>query len=138
MKLKPKSILGLSIRAQIKDGLKGKRPWRGWDSCHSEEGRDGTKNEKEQPWKQIETRATCRRRKEKDLKEEKCRRLEGSLSSGPDVLFQQLNLVIKIPIFPSSPITAAHLEQYPSDKTVFQVSFLQRLSFSSPPQLTKD
>lgn len=42
MKPKPKSILSPSIRAQIKDGLKGKRPWRGWDSCHSEEGRDGT------------------------------------------------------------------------------------------------
>lgn len=41
MKPQPKSILGPSIRAQIKDGLKGKGPGQGWDSCHSQEGRDG-------------------------------------------------------------------------------------------------
>lgn len=64
MKPQPKSILGPSIRAQIKDGLKDKRPRQGWDSCHSE-GR--LRNEKEQPQKQRETRATCRSRKEKDL-----------------------------------------------------------------------
>lgn len=87
MKLKPKSILGLSIRAQIKDGLKGKRPWQGWDSCHSEEGRDGTEMKRSSVGSR-ETRATRRRRKGKDLKEEKCRRAGGeAFLPGPTCSF---------------------------------------------------
>lgn len=66
MKPQPKSILGPSIRAQIKDGLKGKRPRQGWDSCHSEEGRDGLEM-KRSSLRSRETRATCRSIKEKDL-----------------------------------------------------------------------
>lgn len=101
-------------------------------------GKGWHENEKEQPWKQMETRATCRRKGKRFKSREMQKAGGGSLSSRPDMLFQQLNLVIKIPgIFPSSAITAAHLEQHPSDKTVFQVFSLQRLSFSSPPWLMR-
>lgn len=87
MKPQPKSILGPSIRAQIKDGLKGKDLGRGGTAVTPRrEGWLG--NEKEQPQKQKETRATCRSRKDKDLEDEQAEG-GGSLASRPGVLCLQ-------------------------------------------------
>lgn len=70
MKPKPKSILSPSIRAQIKDGLKGKRPWWGWDSCHSEEGRDGTEMKRSSLGNRGRQGQLAEEERKKDLEEE--------------------------------------------------------------------
>lgn len=91
-------------------------------------------NEKEQLWKLLLERRQGQPA-EKDLEEEKYRRLGESLSSRPAMLFQQLNQVIRIPVILSTTNTAANVEQHPSNKPTFLVFSLQRLSFC-PPQLS--
>lgn len=88
-------------------------------------------NEKEQLWKLLLERRQGQPA-EKDLEEEKYRRLGESLSSRPAVLFQQLNQVIRILVILSSTNTAANGEQHPSNKPTFLVVSLQRLSFCPP------
>lgn len=68
MKLKPKSILSPSIRAQINGGLKGERPW-GVGQLSLEEGMAGKGEEAA-----LERREGQRAESGRNTEEEKCRR----------------------------------------------------------------
>lgn len=126
MKLKPKSILSPSIRAQINGGLKGERPW-GVGQLSLEEGMAQKGEGAALEWREGQ----CAERG-KNIAEKKCRRPGKAFL----ICFQQLNQAIMIMVIRSPTDAAVKLELDPPGNVLFQAFSLQMIS--SPPQLAEN